>query len=298
MELDFNLKDYLQYCSIEKGLSSHTLLSYRYDLEGYLSFLREEGISSCRDIKTHHILSYLKALEAHNDEVSTVAHKLTSIKSFHQYLYREKLVNQDVACFVSRPKLQKKLPRALSVEEVDKLLDIPLKTPFDYRNKAMLELMYGTGLRVSELVGLTMNDIDYENCIIRIMGKGSKERMVPLGEYARDSLLSYLSVRHLLVKPCRSDMLFLNNHGKGISRQAFFLIIKDLLSKKGLPSNVSPHTLRHSFATHLLERGTDLRSIQELLGHSDVVTTKIYTHISNEQMKEEYHMYHPRDRKE
>jgi len=298
MEFDFYLKDYLQYCSIEKGLSSHTLSSYRYDLEGYLSFLREKGISSCRDIKTHHILDYLKELERCGDEVSTVAHKLTSIKSFHQYLYREKLVSQDVACFVSRPKLKKKLPRSLSVTEVDKLLDLPLKTPFDYRNRAMLELMYGTGLRVSELVRLTMNDIDYENCVIRIMGKGSKERIVPLGEYARDSLLSYLGVRHLLVKKYRSDMLFLNNHGKGISRQAFFLMIKDLLSKKGLPSNVSPHTLRHSFATHLLERGTDLRSIQELLGHSSVVTTKIYTHVSNEQMKEEYHKYHPRDRKE
>jgi len=296
MKLHEYLNDYLQYCSIEKGLSKDTISSYYYDLCEYILYLKKNNIDNIKDIRTKHILTYLKKLENDKKKTTTIAHQLTSIKNFHQYLYREKLVLNDVSLHVDRPKLIKKIPRSLSVDEVDKLLNISLTSPFDYRNKAMLELMYGTGLRVSELVNIRLNDIDYENCIIRVMGKGSKERIVPIGEYAIKYLYLYLEKRHFLVKKVNSDYLFLNNHGKGISRQAFFLIIKDLLVKKKLPSNISPHTLRHSFATHLVQRGTDLRSIQELLGHSDVVTTKIYTHVSNEKIKEEYKMFHPRNK--
>ena len=203
-----------------------------------------------------------------------------------------------MSLFISRPKLQKRLPRALTVEEVDLLLDITLNTPFDYRNKAMLELMYGAGLRVSELVSLTLNQIDLENGLIRIMGKGRKEREIPIGEYGVYYLKLYLEHRGMLIKNHRQeDALFLNNHGKQITRQGFFKILKQLLLDKGLNPDVSPHTLRHSFATHLLSHGADLRSIQEMLGHSDISTTKIYTHVSDEKVEADYKKYHPREHK-
>ena len=190
------------------------------------------------------------------------------------------------------------MPKSLSIEDVDVLLDIPLKTPFDYRNKAMLELMYGCGLRVSELVNLEITDIDKNNCLIRIMGKGSKEREVPLGEYALYYLDLYLEKRSLLLKNKSCNKLFLNNHGIGMTRQGFFKNLKSILLMKGLNPDVSPHTLRHSFATHLINRGADLRSIQEMLGHSDISTTRIYTKVSDETVIESYNKYHYRSTKE
>ena len=178
------------------------------------------------------------------------------------------------------------------------MLDIKLDSKFDYRNKAMLELMYGTGLRVSELVSLTLNDIDSTNCIIRIMGKGSKEREIPLGEYSIYYLNKYLEVRSSMLKGNDDNKLFLNNHGRGMTRQGFFKNLKKILKEKGLNTDISPHTLRHSFATHLLNRGADLRSIQEMLGHSDISTTKIYTHVSDDKVSSDYKKYHPRVDKE
>ena len=189
-------------------------------------------------------------------------------------------------------------PQYYRPTEVDLLLDIPLVTAFDYRNKAMLELMYGAGLRVSELVSLTVNQVDLENGMIRIMGKGRKEREIPIGEYGVYYLKLYLECRGQLIKHHhQEEALFLNNHGKQITRQGFFKILKELLLEKGLNPDVSPHTLRHSFATHLLSHGADLRSIQEMLGHSDISTTKIYTHVSDEKVTEDYKKYHPREHK-
>ena len=189
------------------------------------------------------------------------------------------------------------MPKCLSIEEVDKLLDIPLNTPFDYRNKAMLELMYGSGLRVSELINLTVYDLDFNNATIIIKGKGNKERLVPLGEVAIYYLEQYLTQRPALMKKKRCDALFLNARGTAISRQGFFKNLKAILRSKGLNENISPHTLRHSFATHLLEGGADLRSIQLMLGHSDISTTKIYTHITNDKIKQDYLQNHPRAKK-
>ncbi|MDE5587023.1 MAG: tyrosine-type recombinase/integrase, partial [Bacilli bacterium] len=174
------------------------------------------------------------------------------------------------------------------------LLNIETVTPFDYRNKAMLELLYGTGLRISELLSLTLNDVDLVNCTVRCMGKGRKERIVPINDFIIDSLSKYLEVRSQLEKKERHNQLFLNNHGKPITRQGFFKMLKKLLAEKGLNPNTSPHTLRHSFATHLLENGADLRVIQEMLGHSDISTTRIYTHISNQQVRNDYEKFHPR----
>ncbi len=292
------LQDFLDYCSIDKGLSPKTIESYNYDLKLYFEYLKKKNIKNVNDIKVEDVESYLKYLSEVHDEVTTIAHKLTSIKEYHAYLKREGIVKNDVSLTVKRPKTAKKIPRVLSVEDVDKLLDIPLKTPFDYRNKAMLEVMYGTGLRVSELVSLTLNNVDFTNSIIRIVGKGNKERIIPIGEYSMYYLKLYMDNRPLLEKKGVVDeSLFLNNHGKGVTRQGFFKMLKALLREKGLDERVSPHTLRHSFATHLLDRGADLRSIQEMLGHSSLQTTKIYTHVSDNAVLHEYEEYHPREKK-
>ena len=296
MRMEDALDDFLNYCIFEKGLSDKTKLSYRNDLKMYFEYLKKHSITTVDKISSDNIKDYLKYRS--DEESSTIAHNLTVIKNFHTYLLKEKIVDKDVSEFIERPKLRKSLPKSLSVEDVDKLLDIPLNSPFDYRNKAMLELMYGCGLRVSELVNLDVNDIDMTNCIIRIMGKGSKEREVPLGEYSIYYLELYLDNRELLLKEKPCNKLFLNNHGMGMTRQGFFKNLKHLLLEKGLNPDVSPHTLRHSFATHLLNRGADLRSIQEMLGHSDISTTKIYTKVSDEKVIEEYNEYHYRSTKE
>lgn len=297
MKIEDAIVDFIQYCLFEKGLTDQSVKSYQNDLGVYFDFLQSKDVVFVKDINSDHIKEFLK-WRGEEESSSTVAHNLTVIKNFHKYLIKENIVKDDASLFISRPKLQKKLPRALSVEEVDLLLDIPLVTAFDYRNKAMLELMYGAGLRVSELVSLTMGQVDLENGLIRIMGKGRKEREIPIGEYGIYYLKEYLEHRGALLKHnMYVDALFLNNHGKQITRQGFFKILKELLREKGLNPDVSPHTLRHSFATHLLSHGADLRSIQEMLGHSDISTTKIYTHVSDEKVRNDYKMYHPREHK-
>lgn len=289
--------DFINYCTFEKGLSKRTTESYTNDLEVYEEFLNKRGITDVRGIKDSDIKDFLK-VRNDNDKTTTIAHNLTVIKNFHAYLLREHIVLKDVALLIERPKLRKSLPRTLSIADIDKLLDIELDSIFDYRNKAMLELMYGVGLRVSEIVNLSVNDIDLTNCVIRIMGKGSKERIVPLGEYSIYYLNLYLDRRREMIKDNRTcDKLFLNNHGMGMTRQGFFKNLKQLLLEKGLNPDVSPHTLRHSFATHLLNNGADLRSIQEMLGHSDIATTKIYTHVSDDKVINDYKKYHPRSHK-
>ena len=299
--MDFNesINEFLSYCLVDKGLSNNTYSSYQTDLILYTKYLSEKGINFPKDVKPSHIISYLKYLQEENkDEVSTVARKLTSIKTYHSFLAKEGITKTDASIGIKRPKLRKQLVKALSVEDVDLLLNITLKTPFDYRNKAMLELIYGTGLRVSELVNLTLNNIDFTNCIIRIVGKGNKERIIPLGEYSMYYLNQYMEVRSQLLKKETCDALFLNNHGKKITRQGFFKLLKSILKEKGLNEDISPHTLRHSFATHLLNSGADLRSIQEMLGHSDISTTRIYTHVSDIKVTNDYKEYHPRNQKE
>lgn len=296
MKLEYAIEDFLNYCLFEKGLSDKTKESYLNDLTVYTEYLKKHGISTISEISSEHIKAFLKD-RYETEKTTTIAHNLTVIKNFHAYLLRQKLTKEDISQYVERPKLRKALPKTLSIEDIDILLDIELKTIFDYRNKAMLELMYGTGLRVSEIINLTLNDIDMTNCIIRIMGKGSKEREVPLGEYSIYYLKLYLEKRSNMLKNKTCDKLFLNNHGQGMTRQGFFKNLKQILKEKGLNSEISPHTLRHSFATHLLNRGADLRSIQEMLGHSDISTTKIYTHVSNEKVINDYNKYHPRSHK-
>lgn len=295
MTLEDAIDDFINYCIFEKGLSDKTKLSYQNDLEVYKRYLKKRKIDQVNQITSDDIKDFLKIRQ--EEETTTIAHNLTVIKNFHAYLIKEKIVKENVSEFIERPKLKKSLPKALSLEDVELLLDIPLNTPFDYRNKAMLELMYGCGLRVSELVNLELHDIDMINCFIRIMGKGSKEREIPLGEYAIYYLNLYLDKRNLLLKQKSCDKLFLNNHGLGMTRQGFFKNLKSILQDKGLNPNISPHTLRHSFATHLVNRGADLRSVQEMLGHADISTTRIYTKVNDEKVLNDYETYHLRSKK-
>lgn len=292
-----DIENFINYIMFEKRLSKNTSNSYKNDLIKYMDYLEKKQIYNTKNISKSDIESYLEKLNKEDTKTSSIARKLTTIKTFHNYLFQRKILNIDVAETIERPKLRKKLPNILTVDEVDKLLNIECKTKFDYRNKSMLELMYGTGLRITELLDLKLNDFDLENCIIRCYGKGSKERIVPIGEYTMESLLNYLEIRNTLLKRKNCEYLFLNNLGGRLSRFSFFKILKKLLQEKGINKDVSPHSLRHSFATHMLEYGADLRSIQELLGHSDIATTKIYTHISNNKIKKEYEEYHPRNKK-
>lgn len=290
-------EEYLSYIEFERRLSKNTVASYANDLDKYYLFLKKRNISSVSKITKKDILDYLEYLSKEGISTTSIARKLTTIKNFHSFLYQREFIDSDVASSIERPKLRKALPKVLTIEEVDRLLDVPLNTIFDYRDKAMLELMYATGLRVSELLNLTLNDIDFENCIVRCMGKGKKERIIPIGEYVLDSMKQYLEKRPKLYLMKRDDHLFLNNHGKGLSRSSFFKMIKHRLKLCNINIDISPHTLRHSFATHMIEHGSDLRVVQELLGHSDISTTRIYTHISNQKVRADYENFHPRSKK-
>lgn len=302
MKLQDAIDDFLNYCIFEKGLTKASIEAYHNDLKMFYLFFNPNNDKNNKSIpidsiSTKDIEQYLKSEIQSGKTDTTIAHKLTTIKSLFSYLEKMGIVEEDITNSISRPKLKKRLPSTLNVEEVEDLLNISLNTPFDYRNKAMLELLYGTGLRISELIGLKTFDLDYTSCIIRVLGKGRKERIIPIGEYCMYYIKLYLEKRKELLKGKNTDYLFLNNRGTKITRQGFFKILKKILQEKGLNPDISPHTLRHSFATHLLSYGADLRSIQELLGHSDISTTKIYTHISDEKVKNDYHTYHPRDHK-
>lgn len=298
MKIETAISDFINYCVFEKGLSDKTKASYEYDLKTYIEFLNNNSINTIENIKQSDIEAFMKLRKDTNEQTSTIAHNLTVIKNFHSYLLKTNKLKKDVSQNISRPRLRKTLPTTISMEDINKLLNITLNTVYDYRNKSMLELMYGSGLRVTELINLDIHSIDFNNCIIRITGKGNKDRMVPVGEYSMYYLNKYLEVRNLMLKKENTDALFLNNHGKRMTRQGFFKNLKTILKTQGLDENIHPHTLRHSFATHLLEAGADLRSIQELLGHSDISTTRIYTHISDQKVKDDYCKYHPREYKD
>lgn len=272
-----------------------TIPSYIEDIYKYLEYMENNKINTALDIEYQNIVNYLKYLDNNNYEISSVIRKIVSIKLFHKYLSLEYKI-KDVSNKITNPRLRRKLPNILTIEEVDNLLDIKLNTPFDYRNKAMLELMYSSGLRVSELVDLKLSNIDLDNGYVRCLGKGKKERIVPIGEIALEYLKIYINdYRDSMKKGYYTENIFLNNHGKNITRQGFFLIIKNIAKEKNINKNITPHMLRHSFATHLLNNGANLRTIQEMLGHSSITTTQIYTNVSNDIIKENYELYKGRD---
>ena len=290
------LSDYIiELKTIKQRDKDTTVNSYSEDIYKYLEYMESKNISSALDISYNNLLDYLKYLDDNKYEVSSVARKIVSIKAFHKYLSENYNV-VDISTKINTPRFYRKLPNILTIEEVDNLLDIKLDTPFDYRNKAMLELMYSSGLRVSELINLELSDIDLNNNYVRCFGKGSKERIVPIGEYSSKYLSIYINeYRDSMKKGYYTEKIFLNNHGKEMTRQGFFKIIKKIAKDKDINKNITPHMLRHSFATHLLNNGADLRTIQEMLGHSSISTTQIYTNVTNEILKENYDLYKRRD---
>ena len=284
------LDKYQTYLLTVKFLKVETTInSYILDIYKYLEYINKDYDKT----DNNDIYNYLKELDKDSYSIYSVVRKISSIKSFYNYLNSEEIYKLNLD--VERPKFYKKLPRVLTIDEVDRLLDIELNTPFDYRNKAMLELMYATGLRVSELVNLTNQNIDLDKKIVRCFGKGNKERIVPMGSTACKYLKIYLEeYRNSLVKHTLCDNIFLNNHGKKMTRQGFFKNLKIIANKQGITDDITPHMLRHSFATHLLNNGADLRSIQLMLGHENISTTGIYTNVSTERIKDNYDLYYPK----
>lgn len=284
-------KEYLDYLRIDKKYSENTINTYQNSLNHYINFFKNKDIET---IKESDLDNYRKYLYNLNLDSSSICNNISALKSFYKYLMLFKGLKNNPLSDMELPKRKKVLPKTLTIDEVDKLLDIDIKDYYDYRNKAMLELMYSSGLRVSELVNLKSHDIDFDNASVRVFGKGSKERVLPISDYALEAIKLYIvNARIWLSKGKTSEYLFLNNHGDNMTRQAFFKILKKLAFEKGIKASFSPHTLRHSFATHLLERGADLRSIQELLGHSSISTTQIYTYLSSDKIDKNYHTYHP-----
>ena len=300
LKLNKNNKDILEkyqiyLLTVKQKEEKTTVSSYIEDIYKYLEYMENNKIKTALDIEYQNITNYLKDPDNNNYETSSIIRKIVSIKLFHKYLSEEYKI-KNISSKIINPRLRRKLPNKLTIEEVDNLLDIKLNTPFDYRNKAMLELMYSSGLRVSELVDLKLNNIDLDNGYVRCLGKGKKERIIPIGEIAIEYLKKYINeYRNSMKKGYYTENVFLNNHGKNITRQGFFLIIKNIAKEKNIDKNITPHMLRHSFATHLLNNGANLRTIQEMLGHSSITTTQIYTNVSNDIIKENYELYKRRD---
>lgn len=291
------LEDFFHYLQIERGLAENTLTSYRRDLNNYHTYLKQEGhVTSWNTVTRDDMTRFLYTLKDEGKSTATIARMISSLRAFHQFLIRENLTDSDPSLHIETPKKERKLPSVLSTDEVEKLLNIPIDTPLDIRNKAMFEFIYATGLRVTELVTLKVSDLHLTMGFVRCLGKGSKERIVPLGDVAKQALENYLqNSRHILLKNQTGiDALFLNQHGRPLSRQGFWKILKTVARNAGITKNLTPHMLRHSFATHLLENGADLRAVQEMLGHADISTTQIYTHVTQARLKDIYKEFHPR----
>lgn len=295
------LNDFQNYLIIEKKFDINSNDSYMYDIIKYFKYLEKNNINDLYNVKI--INNYINNLSKNNANTSSILRNITSIKCLCKEHIKEN-GGKNITDLIETPRKSVHLPDILSIEEVDKLLDIKLHNVFDYRNKAMLELMYASGLRVSELCNLDIKEVDTDLEIVRCIGKGNKERIVPIGEIAskwvalyKDNYRSILLKRQTKIKNKQKNTknyLFLNNHGNVISRSGFFKIVKDIAIKKNINKNISPHTLRHSFASHMLNNGADLRIIQEMLGHADIGTTGIYLHINNENLKQDYLEHHPR----
>lgn len=289
------LDDFIHYLQIERGLSENTLQSYARDLRTYARYLQGNEVQEWAHVTRAKLTAYLRWLHDDGKSAATIARTLSSIRLFHQFLLREYGLKEDPSIHIDTPKKERKLPKILSSDEVDKLLTCPGTDTLTIRNRAMLETLYATGLRVSELLALELDDLHLEMGFVRCFGKGSKERIVPLGDMAKARLEEYLNrSRKRLLKSKASDILFVNHHGNPLSRQGFWKVLKQIARDAGIQKEITPHTLRHSFATHLLENGADLRAVQEMLGHADISTTQIYTHVTKTRLKDIYKTHHPR----
>ena len=288
---DQNLRSFFNFLIIEKGLSKNTVKAYETDIKGFIKWINKNNKQSLLNIKETSVNQYISYLFSLKLKSSSVNRKISSLKSFYLFLLKKKLIRHSPFSEVISPKQEKYLPASMSESEVEKLLNSPdASKEIEQRDKAMIEMLYATGMRISELVNLKITDIDMNRSVIKVMGKGSKERLIPFGESASEALFNYLKIR----KDSSSKEVFISNRGKKITRVAFWQRIKVYLLRENLKISISPHTLRHAFATHLLNRGADLRSVQLLLGHSDLSTTQIYTHIAKQRLGDVLKKHHPR----
>ena len=288
------INDYINYIYIEKKLSKNTKDAYFKDLISFNEYINKDILKT----QKNDITNYINYLYDIKDKDKTIARKLVSIRTFFDYLMKNKIISINPCEKIESIKLSKTLPKTLNIDEINKLLDFRPENAKEYRNKAMIELMYASGLRVSELVNLNINDINLDDNYVRCYGKGKKERIVPIATYTTNIINEYINnYRNSLLKGYLTDKLFISSYGKGITRQGFFKILKKTAKKQGIDKDFSPHTIRHSFATHLLNYGADLRSIGEMLGHENIKTTQIYTHLSNNKKRKDYDDFHPRNKK-
>jgi len=293
--MDLLIEEYLDYLGVERGLAANTLESYGRDLRQFSAYIKSRN-ASFGELDRLDILTYLDGIKKQGKSTATVSRSLASIRSFFKFLSHEGKISTDPAAELDSPKVEKKLPSVLSLQDVEALLYKPDNTtPGGIRDRAMFEVLYATGIRVTELVSLTMSDVNLEAGFIKCLGKGNKERIVPLGSVAIKALHTYLTTgRTKLVRSREVRSLFVNHHGRQLTRQGFWKLLKKYARESGIDANITPHTLRHSFATHLLENGADLRSVQEMLGHADISTTQIYTHVTKTRLREIYDKAHPR----
>lgn len=299
MLLDKSLiKSFSDYLRLEQSLSDNTLNAYCHDIELFRQHLEDNGNSlSITDITHNNIEDFLAKLYDLGISSSSQARILSGLKSFYRYLLQEKICEEDPTLLVGFPSIGRHIPEVLSYEEIVKMLEvIDLSQQFGHRNKAIIEVMYGCGLRVSEVISLNISDIYIKDEFVRIIGKGDKERLVPIGKKTLKELMLYTRGErlHQDIKPKFSDKVFISARGTSLTRQSVFLLVKSLAEKAGVKKTISPHTLRHSFATHLLEGGADLRAVQQMLGHSSISTTEIYTHVSDEYLRQVIMEFHPR----
>ncbi|MBN7275310.1 site-specific tyrosine recombinase XerD [Ligilactobacillus pobuzihii] len=288
--------NYLHFLTVERGLSANTVTSYRNDLDQFVKYLKRQNFDKFSEVTRQDITAYLQEETAQKKANSSIVRSVTSLRRFFSYLIHEKKITTDPMSLIDTPKQEKHLPEVLSRHEVEQLLETPnVGEPLGLRDRAILELMYATGLRVSEVINLKLADLHLPVGLLKTIGKGQKERIVPIGDTAAYWINEYLEHgRTKLLKEKRSDFLFLNFHGNQLTRQGIWKNLKIQVQKAGITKNITPHTLRHSFATHILENGADLRIVQELLGHADISTTQIYTHLSKRRLSEIYDKTHPR----
>jgi integrase/recombinase XerD len=296
MKMEQLLDQFLHYLIVEKGLSKNTIEAYSHGLTRFLNYLRGKGVQEIQNVDKYHVRGFLLVLRKKNLGPKSIVRNLVAIRTFLRFLIEEGILEKNPVEDLESPKLAKTLPEILTLKEIEQILEQPnLQTPLGIRDRAMLEILYATGMRVSELTHLPTHQVKLEGGYVLLYGKGSKERIVPLGSEAMKWVNLYLrTARGTLAKGKESPFIFINRSGKGMSRQGFWKNLKDYAQKAGLRKRITPHLLRHSFASHLLERGADLRSVQMMLGHVDISTTQIYTHVTGERLKKIHQRYHPR----
>jgi len=293
------LESFLAWLELERGLSANTLQAYTSDLVQCVEFLAKEGVEDWVQVESAHVLAWTTSLSRADFARSSQARKLSALRMFAKHLVRENVRKDDVTELLGAPKLSRKLPDVLTLEEVERLLNAPsTSTPYGLRDRAILELFYSSGLRVSELCGILLQSINLDDGYVRVFGKGSKERVAPIGSAAVKAVQDYITGgRPQFIKARTGSELFLSQQGRAISRKMVWVLIKEHARRAGIKKPIKPHLLRHSFATHLLEGGADLRAIQEMLGHADISTTQIYTSVQSQRLADEHALYHPRAKK-